>query len=57
MYGQHRILREIDDIIGDEKSSEEFVRLTMVGNDILHWKGKILGPVSLILLSIERYSI
>ena len=54
---QARIQKEINAMKSDEKSGEKFVRATIVGDDIMHWKGKILGPVSLILLSIERYSI
>ena len=52
-----RIYKELEDLKIDEKSGERSIHVISLGNDIMHWKGKILGPVSLILLSIERHSI
>lgn len=46
---KNRITKEYEDLKKQEMENQIFV--TLVGNDIRHWKGKIKGPVSPILLN------
>jgi ubiquitin-protein ligase len=48
---KNRILKEYEDLKKNEK--ENTVQVWMENNDIRHWKGKINGPVSFILLKIR----
>lgn len=46
---KNRITKEYEDLKKQEMENQIFV--TLVGNDIRHWKGKIKGPVSLFLFN------
>lgn len=46
---KNRITKEYEDLKKQEMENQIFVSL--IGNDIRHWKGKIKGPVSLIFIN------